>query len=227
MSRSERGISSAAILAACIAVMGCGDPEAIAGPRSATEASTGRLQSSSVRFTISKWADAEGTMRIPVSGVLDAFHMELSDGARLTRLQELRGLTGTVHIDLTSLRTELEVRDQNIMDTFFEVSRFDSATFAFKNVRPQGKGPSGWVLADGTLSLHGVGKELKDIALDVTRRDDGWDVRTRTSLMIRTDDYGLAAQALLAVCGHAGIDPAASVDVELHIMDLTARQGEG
>ena len=37
--------------------------------------------------------------------------------------------------------------------------------------------------------------------------------------MIRTDDYGLAAKALLAVCGHAGIDPAASVDVALHIKD--------
>ena len=228
---STRNVLAVTVLAAPLALAhGCGGsgvPEDSSGfdtlPASASSAVT--LEDSSIRFTISKWGDVEGKSRIPVTGTFDSFEVELSENlAERQTLEDLSDVAGTVRVHLESLNTALEIRDQNITRTFFELPSFaSSATFSFSNVRPQGTGASGEVLADATLSLHGVQQELKDITLFVARREGEWEVRTAESLMIRSADFALSTQALLATCGHLGIDEAAQVDVVLHILD---RDGE-
>lgn len=111
----------------------------------------------------------------------------------------------------------MPLRDDNIEAKYFDVGQFATATLSLTDVRPQGTGPSGTVLVNGTLELHGTEVELKDLALSVERVDDGWNVATAAPIVLTHAMIGIDPAALLATCGHAGIDDSARVDVALHV----------
>jgi polyisoprenoid-binding protein YceI len=175
------------------------------------------FEESSIRFKMQKWADPEGVMRLPVKGYFKNFSIGLSRGLKEAQtLADLEGLEAVVSVDVTSIETDLELRNNNIKQAFFETELFPSASFSLTNVRVSPTDAQA-VLVDALLDIHGASKEITDLPLHAERIDGAWHVSTIEPIVIVSDDFGLGAQALLMLCGHKGIDEFASVDVDLRI----------
>jgi polyisoprenoid-binding protein YceI len=71
-----------------------------------------------------------------------------------------------IDVDLTTFRTGIELRDEDLRDQFFESSKFAKATLTLNGLeRASGAalvdGTADEAVANGTLSLHGVDKAVK------------------------------------------------------------------
>jgi polyisoprenoid-binding protein YceI len=178
------------------------------------------LGTSSLRFTMNKWGDGQGSTKLPVTGEFTNFEVAASAHAHdAETLDELEGLTATITIDLTSVATGMPLRDDNIRTHYFEAAQFGSAVFTLGNLRAQGQGTSGIVRADGELDLHGYTQRFPDLALRVQRNGHAWRVESAEPIRVHSQDFGLPVAALLAACGHPGLDEAASVEVAFDLME--------
>ncbi|WP_317930653.1 YceI family protein [Halioxenophilus sp. WMMB6] len=121
----------------------------------------------------------------------------------ITEVHRFTGLSGsidkagvaTVSIDLISVATGIEVRDQRMRSMLFETEKFATATIT-ANVNAVmdsiKKSSSKTVEIPAQLSLHGV---TQDITLQVlvTHGRKNWVVSAVTPVMIKAEDFGLAA----------------------------------
>jgi len=170
-------------------------------------------------FTMNKWNDATAaTGKTAVNGAFKTYQVQTSKPAsELKTAADLAGLTATVTVDLASLDTANETRNGNIRDTYFEVGKFAKATFTFSKFTATGTPTAdrAEIAADGELDLHGMKKAFTGIKLVAARKDGAIQVTSAEPISIKSADFGLPAQALLAVCKHLGIDDAATVNVDV------------
>jgi len=129
--------------------------------------------------------------------------------------------TGSVSVDLNSLKTGVEQRDSNIKNYFFEVGKgaeYQSARFDLIKIEKDGVCPVSGCIATliGRLTMHGrseafeVPVSIKDIKSSVS-------VKTIKPVIISVREWGFsqAIKSLMKVCGHKSLDKKAALSLDL------------
>lgn len=128
----------------------------------------------------------------------------------------------TVSIDLSSLETGVDIRNQRMRDVFFEVIDYPEAVVTAQlNDQELAHMASGTPLVTTktvSLSLHGITVQAEAQVLAVSVGDRVW-VSTLQPILISAGDFGLgegvsALQALAGLNAIAGVVPV-SVDLRL------------
>lgn len=106
---------------------------------------------------------------------------------RLSDLERFTDAEACVRIDAASLDTDNSVRDGIMREEHLETAKFPTIDFMLKQVEAPKREDNGWEFtARGTLSLHGVSRE---ILLPVRARQDGDAVRLTSGLPLKMTDY--------------------------------------
>ncbi len=146
--------------------------------------------------------------------------------AEIHSFERLSGSIGddgraTLAIDLASVQTGVDIRDQRMRDMLFEVSRFAQATaqltVAPAQLEALNPGDQLHLRQDATIDLHGVSKTMP-VDLLVTRLGDGsLQVQTLKPIILNAPDFGLAqgVEALRAIVNLSSIDTAVPVTFNL------------
>ena len=113
----------------------------------------------------------------------------------------------TVSIDLTSVDTAVEIRDERMREMFFNAADFPAAkvSLTFDPAVLEGMEAGSRVVMDDVnagLTLHDITREIK-AGLVVVGLQDGVQVSSLKPIVVRADDFGLAAgvEALRAIVG--------------------------
>jgi polyisoprenoid-binding protein YceI len=97
---------------------------------------------------------------------------------------------GSLNIDLTSVSTHIDIRDQRIRDHLFETQTFTNA-FVSVDLGQTGIKP-GIQTVNVALGLHGMKKELT-ATVAVTEIGDSVQVATVAPIILNAEDFNLAA----------------------------------
>ena len=129
--------------------------------------------------------------------------------------------TATLAIDLASVDTAIEIRDQRVKDILFEIEEYPTATItieidssALANLATGSYSISNY---DYSLSLHGMTAELNtDLRLSKIS-DSRIEIQPAQPIIIAAGIFGLAAgvEALREVAGLPSINPNVVVDFSL------------
>lgn len=126
--------------------------------------------------------------------------------------------TATLSIDLSSVATNVELRDERLRNHLFEVGLYPAATAMFpvdtQALEALTMGQSVDLPVNVTLTLHGVSKPI-DTSIWVTRVSDSrFTVATTKPLVINAMDYnmGTGIQTLLELTGLQSISAAVPVE---------------
>lgn len=129
--------------------------------------------------------------------------------------------TATLAIDLASVDTAIEIRDQRVKDILFEIEEYPTATItieidssALANLATGSYSISNY---DYSLSLHGMTAELNtDLRLSKIS-DSRIEIQPAQPIIIAAGLFGLAAgvEALREVAGLPSINPNVVVDFSL------------
>jgi len=122
----------------------------------------------------------------------------------------LEGVDGELSVDLMSWDSQLELRDQRIRDTFFEVTQYSKATFEpalFKDGS-----------LEGQLTLHGVSKPVS-VPVEVLKSEGGIALRSTEPWVVKISDYGMQPQldALITLCGHESVADEVGLMVDVRV----------
>lgn len=178
-----------------------------------------------VALLLSGAAQADWTL----DGGASSFHYVTSKAGTISEVNSFGGLSGaiandgtaTLKIDLATVNTAIEVRDQRMRDIAFKVAEFPSADVTVKvdaallDRMAPGTINSGSHTA--TVSLHGVTKELA-AELQVIKLDaDSVLVQLAKPLLVSAGDFGLAegVEELRTIAGLPSINPQVVVDFAL------------
>ena len=159
------------------------------------------------------WRVGPGDVRVvcpmTIGGSFDARTTALG-GAVTARGSGSTALDGSLAVDLRTLDTGINLRNEHLRDSYLEVAKgpgFDTATLSdidLKGVdpdRPDGKGSF-----TGALRLHGVTKTVTG-TIDV--RQAGTDVHVRASFPVTLADYSIRKPRYLGV----GVKDTVTVEV--------------
>jgi polyisoprenoid-binding protein YceI len=179
--------------------------------------------SPAVSFTMNKWLDAKGTQKAAVKGGFTHVVVALNKPvAKLTSLNDLKGLKGKVTVDLAHVETGNPARNLNISNTYFETAKFATATVLLDRLQTVAtpadrmhREQQADLSVDGSINLHGVSRPFKATQWHVAKRPDGLHVSTLAPITVKSADFALPAAALMKICQHLGLDPAATVTVDL------------
>jgi polyisoprenoid-binding protein YceI len=128
----------------------------------------------------------------------------------------------SVRIDLASVDTGIDIRNQRMRSMLFDVARFPSATIRadIAALDVQGLKPGGHVTGALTLhvDLHGVSKSLPATVTVVRLGDGGLLVSSRAPIIVNAADFGLekGIEALRQVAKLPSIATAVPVSFELY-----------
>ena len=217
-------LASAALLIGAISGIGSvsAKPSDVRGAESTPLEYTARYGSdaSSLGFVMNKWMDPKGEKKVGVKGTFHTYAVELNRPvASLKTLSDLDGLKARIVVDLASVDTANPARNLNVITSYFETKQFAQAVVDLAHFRAVGTTTPGAVsaevLADGNLTMHGITMPLSSAHLKVSKSPSGIEITTLAPISVASVDYELSAAALMKVCGHAGLDPAAAVTVTL------------
>lgn len=146
------------------------------------------------------------------------------------------GVDGDVSVDLSSWDSGLELRDDRVKNTFFDLAAHGTATFALATVDglPDG-GPAETgspVTVTGKLGLNGVEVDTT-VQATLTPAGDGYTLATTEAFQVGIAAHGLGdrLQALITECAHESVDDGVAVSLALTLGDVPAPepagQGEG
>lgn len=97
-----------------------------------------------------------------------------------------------IEIDLSSVDTKIEVRDERMKSVLFEVAKYGSATLvADLDDHSMDEGEIKLIEASATLDLHGVSKEVKIKAM-AAKVGEKLMVTSADPIILNADDFGLA-----------------------------------
>lgn len=129
--------------------------------------------------------------------------------------------TALLEIDLTSVDTAIEIRDQRVQDILFETQQYPTATVGIDinsmELANMATGTSKVASYNYSLSLHGINADM-NADLRVTKVSDGeLQVQPAQPLIIGASLFGLAegVEALREVAGLPSINPNVIVDFSL------------
>jgi polyisoprenoid-binding protein YceI len=156
--------------------------------------------------------------------------------AEVHRFDDLSGALGndgrfTVSIDLDSVDTAIDIRDQRMRDMLFETADFPTATLTAQlDLREiEGIGPGGQadITTEAQLDIHGVNASLT-VHATVARLDERTLLVTSSEpLVVTASQFGLGAgvEKLREIAGLPSISPAVPVTFRLTLRqeDSTAR----
>jgi len=113
--------------------------------------------------------------------------------------------TASVSIDLTSVDTVVEIRDERMREMFFNTDQFPAATISitFDPAVLEGMEPGARMVMEDVaaeLTLHGTTREM-GAGLVVVGLQNGVQVSSLKPIVVRADDFGLASgvEALRAI----------------------------
>ncbi len=132
--------------------------------------------------------------------------------------------TATLEIDLASVDTAIEIRDQRVRDMLFETQQYPTATISISSMEITrsalanlATGSSSIANYDYSLSLHGISAEL-NADLRLTKiSDTKIEIQPAQPIIIGAGLFGLAegVEALREVAGLPSINPNVIVDFSL------------
>ena len=127
-----------------------------------------------------------------------------------------------ISIDLSSVETQVEIRNQRMRELFFEVARYPKATitaqFEAQELAQVNSGAPLQIIKPLKLSLHGVEAEVEAHVSIVSVGNRAW-VSTVQPILISAADFGLSGgvEALREVAGLQAISSAVPVSVDLRL----------
>lgn len=88
-------------------------------------------------------------------------------------LSDVTKTTGTVTVDLSSLDTGIDMRNQHMRERFLETAQFPKATFELKKVTPKGNvtlkpNQPLEMLLEGSLTIHGATRDSITVPASAT-----------------------------------------------------------
>ena len=140
--------------------------------------------------------------------------------------KQLKGIVtddgeATITIDLASVATQIDIRDQRMRDVLFEVNKFATATVTAKLdkavIKGLKTGASTTLPLALTLNLHGQGKSIPATVTVTALAGDRLLVTTREPLIINATDFDLVngIEQLRELAGLPSIDIAVPVTATL------------
>ena len=146
----------------------------------------------------------------PVSAVI----RDITGAIRLGEKAEdgVHHAEGSLTIPLTAVDSQLEIRDQRIMDVFFHAQETPSASFAIDGVKmPEGNEGAGWV--DGTLSIGPYTQDVRGHFLGASQEEGSWTFESGEPMVVSIESLGMGSRlkALMELCGHRSIDDSVEV----------------
>ena len=162
-----------------------------------------------------------------------SFYYVTSKAAAISELNYFANLSGSIsddgnailEIDLSSVDTAIDIRNQRVRDILFETEQFPSATISIDvenavlaNMVP---GSSSVDNYDYNLSLHGISADL-NANLRLTKLSDGRiEIQPAQPIIIGAGLFGLTegVEALREVAGLPSINPNVVVDFSLTYED--------
>ncbi|HSG90817.1 MAG TPA: YceI family protein [Pseudomonadales bacterium] len=155
-------------------------------------------------------------------GFVSVKNGSIAEGHRFEALSgEVTGGHARLTIDLASVDTSIEIRDQRMRDLLFEVADFPQAVFETEispmAVSGLAVGGSMPMEVSGTLSIHGVSVPLTAALLVTRDASDRISVATTKPLVLSVEALGLSAGVarLQEIAGLAGITPMVPVAFSL------------
>jgi len=130
----------------------------------------------------------------------------------------------SVRIDLASVDTGIDIRNQRMRSMLFDVARFPSATISADvgSLDVQRLKPGQHVTGSVSLhvALHGVSRQLPASVTAVRLADGGLLVSSRAPVIVKAADFGLAKgiEALRQVAKLPSIATAVPVSFELYFI---------
>ena len=127
-----------------------------------------------------------------------------------------------ISIDLSSVETQVEIRNQRMRELFFEVARYPKATitaqFEAQELAQVNSGAPLQIIKPLKLSLHGVEAEVEAHVSIVSVGNRAW-VSTVQPILISAADFGLSGgvETLREVAGLQAISSAVPVSVDLRL----------
>lgn len=165
-----------------------------------------------------------------LDGAKSKFHYVTSKAAAISEVNSFGGLSGaiaadgtaTLKIDLATVNTAIEIRDQRMRDIAFRVAEFPSADVSVKVDAAMLDSMAPGTLSEpqtyaASVSLHGVMKELS-AELQVVKLDaDTVLVQLARPLLVAAGDFGLAegVEELRTIANLPSINPQVVVDFSL------------
>ena len=153
-----------------------------------------------------------GTAEVP--GTLDV-------GGQLTFADttDLEGISGTLTADLNTWNSQLELRDDRVKQTFFQVADHATATFEAKGLNVAG----GKGTLDGELSLHGTSKDVS-VPVEILHTEAGMALRSTEPWVVKISDHDMGTQldALITLCAHDSIADEVKVTVDVQLGEAPA-----
>jgi polyisoprenoid-binding protein YceI len=183
------------------------------------------LKTGIVALLLSSAAHAEWTL----DGAASSFYYVTSKAAAVSEVNTFGGLSGaiaddgtaTLVIDLATVNTAVEIRDQRMRDIAFKVGEFPTANVTVKVDAAALDSMAPGTLSTGshtaTVSLHGVSKDIT-AELQIVKLDaDTVMVQVAKPLLLAAGDFGLAegVEELRTVAGLPSINPQVVVDFSL------------
>jgi polyisoprenoid-binding protein YceI len=165
-----------------------------------------------------------------LDGAASSFYYVTSKAAAISEVNTFSGLSGaiaddgtaTLKIDLASVNTAIEIRDQRMREIAFRVSEFPSAEVSVKvDTAALDAMAPGTLAARSTytasVSLHGVTKELSADLQLVKLDADTVLVQLARPLLVAAGDFGLAegVEELRTIANLPSINPQVVVDFSL------------
>lgn len=146
----------------------------------------------------------------------------------VAEVHHFTGLTGTIKdnkaiiaIDLTSVESGIDIRNQRMKTMLFEVASFATATISADIAALDTSGLKAGGSMEATvpvsLDLHGFNKELK-AEITVVALNDGLLVVSRSPVIVKAADFGLVAgiEALRAIAKLPSIAQSVPVSFQLY-----------
>jgi polyisoprenoid-binding protein YceI len=127
---------------------------------------------------------------------------------------------GLVKIDITSLDTDLNARDKNILRYFFEISknsRYKTASFTLKEpLTIHTKRKKQKKTLKGMFSLHGR-KGILEIPVTIFKKGKAYQIKSRKPVTLEFSKWSFfkAVSKLMKVCGHDALKPSADINLDL------------
>ena len=173
----------------------------------ASEAPTPAKFSGEIEFVSVKNGDS------PVSAVI----RDISGVIRLGEKSEngVTSASGSLTIPLTAVDSQLELRDQRIMDVFFHAQDTPEASFTVSGVKmpegADGEANAGWV--DGTLAIGPYSQTVRGHFLGTHHGAGGWTFESGEAMVLSIESLGMGSRlkALMELCGHQSIDDSVEV----------------
>ncbi len=197
---------------------------------------------------------ATQTATLPVQGVLNVITTKngtaevpgqltgVSGDVTLADVDGWAGLDGNITVDLATWDSGLELRDDRIKETFFELALHPRVTFKLGEASgvPAEGIPVGAtavpLTVDGQLQLHGATQDVS-LKLLVSRPvKEGFKLESQEALVVTASSFGMADQleALRVLCAHESLSDEVRISLDVSLGQLpevapepTPAEGEG